>query len=251
LVERLAPAASLQSHGVAMNHKPVVITGETLTSDIGEIKIKASASASRRVGSSQVIAAQKVDYVVGEFPDGLQIASVARSHDANTFSYSFPGKTLEKLADGSVVVRNSAFGAPLALIDQPWARDADGGAVATTFAVRGDTLTQEITTTVGTHFPVVADPRLRWAWYGASIDFTRKDTNLLSAGAGGCAAVAALIPDATASKVVAVSCGLMAVWAGYASSEGKCVSVKITWAALATPWAPGLGIIPWITNCYA
>ena len=182
------------------------------------------------------------DYLFRETTDGGQFVSLSNNPSENTFKYKFEGKYLEKLDNGSVIVRTSEFGEPLAVIEAPWAVDAKNQPITTYFETSTDTLVQIVDFRGNTTFPVIADPRIRLVWHGASIDFTRHETNLMAAGAGGCAAVSVAIPDPSISKAVALSCGLIATWAGYASAEGKCVSVKIV---------PGIASVPWISKCYA
>jgi hypothetical protein len=46
----------------------------------------------------------------------------------------------------------------------PWAKDATGTPVPTSYSVVGDTLVQHVETTPSTVFPVVADPYITWGW---------------------------------------------------------------------------------------
>ena len=124
------------------------------------------------VDGARVMDAGETDYVVRDTVDGAQFLSVTPDAKApRSFTFSFPGKSLELLPDGSVVVRESLSGEPVAMIDPAWARDAQGKSVKTRFAVKGTALTQTIEPTSKTKYPVVADPRVRRAWYGASVDF--------------------------------------------------------------------------------
>ena len=100
------------------------------------------------------------------------------------------------------MVRTSAHGEPIALIDQAWAKDADGNPVATHYEVNGDSITQVVDATPTARFPVIADPRIRYTWYGFSVDFTRHETNVLAAGFTACTVMAVAVPDPTVSKVM-------------------------------------------------
>jgi hypothetical protein len=55
-------------------------------------------------------------------------------------------------------------------IDAPWAKDATGKSLATSYSIKGTTLTQHIATT-GAVFPVVADPLFTYGW-GAYFNLT-------------------------------------------------------------------------------
>lgn len=54
----------------------------------------------------------------------------------------------------------------IAVIETPWAVDAEGNALDTEYVVDGDTLVQKIHTDEGTVFPVIADPH--WTWWVAT-----------------------------------------------------------------------------------
>lgn len=96
------------------------------------------------------------------------------SHSAATdyrFALEMPqGATARVLQDGSVDITGSD-GASLGSVRTPWAYDANGATVSTSFAIDGNTLVQTIQHTPDTAFPVVADPSTAWGWTlcGASI----------------------------------------------------------------------------------
>lgn len=141
---------------------------------------------------------------------------------------------------------------PIAVIDPAWARDARGAKVASQFIVAGDTLTQVSDVSDSSAFPVVADPRVRMAWYGFSVDFTKAETKRIALAGSACSAIlgfAGIIASqagVTASIVVAAltaACGTMGALADIAYEDGKCISVKIFTAL------PG-ATAPWINSCY-
>jgi hypothetical protein len=63
----------------------------------------------------------------------------------------------------------------LAHIEQPWARDANGRALPTTFSLNGNQLTQRVETKDAV-FPVVADPHYTWGWISGTVYFNRSET---------------------------------------------------------------------------
>lgn len=88
------------------------------------------------------------------------------SDSAAPIEYSFPfelveGMVLELQPDGSVFI-NDATGLPAAMLDVPWAVDANGDAVPTSFRVEGASVIQVVDTSAVTAFPVVADPDFWW-----------------------------------------------------------------------------------------
>ncbi len=80
------------------------------------------------------------------------------------------GATLESVDDGGVAV-TAADGSVLYAILAPWAVDANGAAVTTTYTVDGNDLVQHVAHDASNAYPVVADPWLggtwteSWAWY--------------------------------------------------------------------------------------
>jgi hypothetical protein len=65
--------------------------------------------------------------------------------------------------DGAVTIRNEQD-AELGGFTAPWAYDANGNPVATSFAILGNDLVQTIEHGPGTAYPVVADPNDFWGW---------------------------------------------------------------------------------------
>ncbi|MBE6483084.1 MAG: DUF2599 domain-containing protein [Actinomyces ruminicola] len=101
----------------------------------------------------------------------VQIVTVLESADAPTdYTYTITGSEgsyLQLQDDGSVALL-STDGDWEGGIAAPWAKDANGDAVETSYSVDGNTLTQHVSTTADTKFPVVADP-----WWGINyIDHT-------------------------------------------------------------------------------
>ena len=194
------------------------------------------------VGDETVMGGNGVDYVSRAVDEGFQVAAVISDATQSVQTYRFKGKHLELTRAGFVIVRTGGpTGEPVAVIDPAWAVDAKGAKVASRFSVKGSRLTQTSYIDRTTAFPVVADPRVRTAWYGLSIDFTRSDTLALAAAGAGCERVASKSPPGV-GRAIQLSCGFLAGWAGLATAQGKCVSAKLINMYV---W------VPWITKCYA
>ena len=104
--------------------------------------------------SSSTVAVLKTD-------SSVQVNAVMMNASAPT-SYVYPltvpqGATTTLQPDGSVIV-TAADGYPLGGIAPAWAKDAAGAAVPTHYELDGTLLTQVVTPTAGTSYPVVADP---------------------------------------------------------------------------------------------
>lgn len=193
------------------------------------------------VGDETVMAGDGVDYVSRSVDGGFQVAAVIGDARQSVQTYRLKGKHLELTDAGIVIVRaGGRTGEVVAVIDPAWAVDANGADVASRYRVDGDRLTQITDLDRATAFPVVADPRVRTAWYGLSVDFTRSDTLALAAAGAGCERVASKSPPGV-GRAIQLSCGFLAGWAGLAAAQGKCVSAKLINLYV---WAP------WITKCY-
>lgn len=105
-----------------------------------------------------------VSTIVERNSAGASIATVAARHngvDQQTFHYrlSLPaGHSLRTSGDGGADIVASD-GTVRAKIAAPWARDANGTSLQSSYTIDGDTLSQTINTAAAV-FPVVADPRL-------------------------------------------------------------------------------------------
>ncbi|MFI9230914.1 hypothetical protein [Streptomyces rimosus] len=146
-------------------------------------------------------AAKATDLAVQPTTDGgiraLAVLKDATAPREQRYDMGLPaGARLAKLDNGAVaaIAKNGTF---LGGFATPWAKDANGNPVPTSFRVDGTTLVQSVRTTDSTAFPVVADPK----W----LDDAAKG---VTAGMiGGCAAGAlaggaGCVPGAVASGVV-------------------------------------------------
>jgi len=100
----------------------------------------------------------------------LQIATTITSAQApSDYTYTITGSEGShlQLEDNGMVSLLSADGNWEGGAAPPWAKDANGNPVDTTYSVDGNTLTQHIAFDETTAFPVVADP-----WWGTLIDHT-------------------------------------------------------------------------------
>lgn len=185
-------------------------------------------------------------YLARKLDDSYQILSVDNAPGSSrlTHEYRFPGKHLEKLPGGSVLIRKGMFGEPQGIIDRPWAKDATGQPLSTNYLVKGDRLIQTIDVPGDATFPVVADPKVRTYWWGISFDFNKTETKKIAAGGTTCAAVfatAAAFVSGPAGPIIAGACGVAAGIAAWADAEGKCISMRTIYVPLSN--------VPWIRSC--
>lgn len=174
--EQVAPAEQPGTDGATSN-LVTVAEGDQAVVDFGggqqEISIKlpektADGGAVTRNGV-QVFDGAEGSTIVDASATGAQIATVTPASGAtdalnHAYDFDLPADSqLVKQPGGSVEILDEE-GQSLATIRQPWARDADGKTLPTTYKVDGDKLTQQVDTSDAT-FPVVADPSLEWHWY--------------------------------------------------------------------------------------
>lgn len=75
-----------------------------------------------------------------------------------------PAGTTTKILEGGSVDFSSEDGAHLGSVTAPWALDANGAHVPTSYTLDGMTLVQTIDHSDSTAFPVIADPNTVWGW---------------------------------------------------------------------------------------
>ncbi len=210
---------------------------------VGGLTIRYPAPAHRASAlnpSTAVFDGQRYDQVVQSTgPQGVRMLTVLPDRQApRRYAYTFEGHTLRASDAGSVTVLDGAE--PVATIDPAWAVDADGHAVSTRYEVDGDRLVQVVDVTADTAFPVVADPSVKYHWWGFDVRFSKRETLSIATSTSACTVVAGTIPDPTASKVVSAVCGALTLWADAAQNRGKCIAIKKPWVG---------GVIPWYWSC--
>ncbi|WP_447653185.1 hypothetical protein [Microbacterium sufflavum] len=126
----------------------------------------------------------------------------------------------------------------LATIDAPWAVDANGAEVATSFELVGNQLLQRIKPDANTAFPVTADPRVVGHGYYFSIYYNKSETRsmrdtgavvgfILAAGAAIAALPGGVAVSAVLYTVGAGAVAAIATVAGNASGEGRCLKLDV------------------------
>lgn len=121
--------------------------------------------------------------------NGAQVIAVLRSGNTARFKMDLPkGGRLVEGPEGSLVIVKSddEGGAILGRVEAPWAVDARGTALPTSYTVKGSTLVQNVDTK-GATYPVVADPQLSagWSWWVGPtwvVKFNKGDVHDIMAG---------------------------------------------------------------------
>ncbi|TFV29882.1 DNRLRE domain-containing protein [Streptomyces sp. T1317-0309] len=151
-------------------------TIEVKPDDIAAVGIGSGAQQQRGVNLNGSVvhadAASAVDTVVQPTLTGgsrtMQVIKNANAPREYRVPVSPPaGATLRQEADGSILVVPANLDEPIAAINAPWAKDADGKDVPTSYRLEGSTLIQTVNFDANTAFPVVADPwwnPFSWNW---------------------------------------------------------------------------------------
>jgi hypothetical protein len=107
-----------------------------------------------------------------------------------------------------------------ATISAPWATDANGTSLTTSYTLDGTTLTQHIDT-IGAVYPVVADPKVVWNWTNVTVYFSARETKNIAYGG----TIATWIKN----PYISVAGKLLITWAGFAIANDKCVYIRINY----------------------
>ncbi|MGW7187054.1 hypothetical protein ACWGII_40830 [Streptomyces sp. NPDC054855] len=211
----------------------------------GSAAAPASATANGTVMYTQPDGPVDIAAQVGR--DGSASALITLKDASAPTEYRFPldlpsGAHAALLEEGGVVVGDSA-GEIVGLFDTPWAKDANGKPVPTTYRLEGGTLIQTIQTDKSTAYPVVADPK----WWDKTKEIAGgmvSDTwNSMKCGA---ALAAAFAPGKAAFKVIKNAGGVKKVLATLASVDTK----KGAMAALGSGGSTLFGIKSIKKACY-
>ncbi|GED09964.1 hypothetical protein [Cellulosimicrobium cellulans] len=174
----------------------------------------------------------------------VRIQTITPSADGpHAFTYTFgDGITPVEGRDGAVeLVQEIAPGVALTVgqVSAPWAADADGAPLSTTYRIDGDALVQTVDTDAGTTYPVVADPKITKTWWNTTVYLNRYETRRLADGAQVTAFVAGLVPHAVA-KAIGAMAQAGSLYARIWYNEGKCIKF-VYYLNRANVWQPYAG----------
>lgn len=191
--------------------------------------------------------APATDAEVRTVPGGAQFFSVMQDASAGSqqrYVLGLPaGTRLLPAGDGGYVLVDGA-GAAVGRIDAPWAVDAAGKSLATSFALDGDVLVQS-TDLTGAAFPVVADPKVSFG-LGIYVRYQRsevkdfKDKGKFVGAAALMGAACGKIPVgwlavACGASLAVVSSSVLGTFEN-ASKKDRCVELKFNYQGIITEW---------------
>ncbi len=169
-----------------------------------------------------------IDTAVETVPSGASYISVLRSakaaHDVS-FVVDTAGGALHPDSLGGVVLKDSA-GKYVGRVSAPWAYDAAGRALHTSFAVQGDTIVQHVDTQ-GASFPIVIDPHFTFGIITGTVYFNKNETSDIAFVPGALDGLSAALPPPFDVLLGVYSIYLLAE-SSSAEASGKCVYIKTT-----------------------
>jgi hypothetical protein len=156
---------------------------------------------------------------------------VMNNHSApNTYRFTIgqPGDTLTPAQGGRILIK-TPDGEIRNYLQAPWARDANGVELPTTYSIAdGNVLVQHIDTE-GATFPVVADPSTGCGVGWCSVYFNRSETKAIAAGGavavGAITAACALLGGPIAGGACAAMSGVIIAVAQGANANGNCLGI--------------------------
>jgi len=184
--------------------------------------------------------------VVGKSAGAVQVATVISNKNApQRYEYTFDVEgEAQLIADpqtGAVIVTDQS-GVPIAQVAAPWAVDAEGRDVATSYEISGGTLTQVVDLDAQpVTYPVVADPQTLYFWWGQAMKFSKSETKqVANAANAGYASLLSAFCGLIASGPGAVTCGVVsgALILAFgnqfksAAAAGKCIQINMPYAGV-------------------
>lgn len=164
----------------------------------------------------------------------------ASSPKRYNFDLNLPRGYVAELQEGGSVTVNNDSGIPIGSFATPWARDANGSDVPTSYSLEGNTLVQQVNFSENTAFPVTADPTWSWGIATGHVYFNKPETRQIALGG----TVVSWMPNPGvmwAGRSLAVSAGL-------AVAMNQCLYFKVGlgWGGLpllpGSPFPVGVGI---------
>ncbi|MFF0220524.1 hypothetical protein [Streptomyces vinaceus] len=178
-------------------------------------------------------AAKDTDLAVQSTADGgarvLVALNSANAPTEHRFTFKLPAgaELVANEEHGYDVVKKGATGGMFTLgqIQAPWAKDARGNDLPTSYRLEGDTVVQDVATDNGTAYPVVADPKFTWGIATGTAYFNKKETKEFATAAGVVSWATRFAPPPWGT-IISGYATYIAAQAGIASANDECVEVK-------------------------
>ncbi|WP_223624020.1 hypothetical protein [Microbacterium sp. EST19A] len=195
--------------------------------------------------------------------DGVQTLIQIAGADAPAeyrFPLNLPDGGQAALFDDGAVIISDASGVAVSGFRAPWAVDANGAPVQTSFRIDGNELVQVVNFGADTAFPVTADPDLGTEWWGYYVQLTRAETKragTIIANNQGPVVLAGVACGAIPAPPAVVACGAAIALAYFkiidpinrANNAGKCAAINYPWLAISNPQVGWTSINVTTVNC--
>lgn len=158
--------------------------------------------------------------------DSTRLAAVLNNDGQTTASWDFGSEVvLIPTGDGRVSITDHD-GNFLAGIDEPWAVDAAGDSVDTSYLVHGTTLVQNVAAEERTAYPIVADPTVKLYPGYYQVNFNRNESSIVLGGVGSCYAFLSKAAH-PALKALSLACGALGAYGTARLAGGRCLRVNV------------------------
>ena len=215
--------------------RPIVVTtrtGETITVSLPPIGTRPEARTSPAGTTVYADARSGSATAVQATADGVRelftIQNAAAPH-AFTIELRLPtGAIMTPDGDGEfdIVTRRNDSGPTTTLVHiaAPWAKDATGKLLPSSYTLDGTSLTQQVNT-AGATYPVIADPQITWGWVTGTIYFNKAETKMAAASGAYAAFWASFVPGwGTALRAYAAT---LTFAARLALATNQCLKIKL------------------------
>lgn len=165
---------------------------------------------------------------------GVSVQTVVESaRAAHSFTYSVAEESLlQRTDDGGIDILSAAESGMVVTgrVEAPWAYDANGEAVPTSYSVSGNEFTQIISPAEGAIYPIVADPTFGHTYLVPTAYLNKAETKKASTIVGFtgiCVSLGTKIPIPAISVLCAANATSLAHNAAAISRKGQCMKILI------------------------
>ncbi|WP_394938835.1 hypothetical protein [Psychromicrobium sp. YIM B11713] len=215
--DKSTPESALTIVNKVTQKSPEVLPKNAVTSNqqtiVGALTLKSLSKRPEDVPLAGIAAVDKQNSVIAKGSDAQSLITVLHSGTSKAdFKISIPNGFKPSInADGSIKLVNGPVSMPF--VKAPWALDATGKKLSTSYTVSGDLISQHVDTTHAT-FPIVADPSIQWipypivAMWGYQAEAVGRVVGTIMASSVGGGCVLSMV-GGIPGKIFSIVCGLI------------------------------------------
>lgn len=208
-------------------HEP----GESVQIPSTSVSLDVTVGANDQASTDLVYTADQLD------SDTTRLAAVLQDDNQSAASWDFGSDIiLIPTGDGRVSITDHD-GNFLGGIEEPWAVDAAGNSLESSYTVEGTTLVQDLATDTETVYPVVADPTLKFYPAYVQVNFNKSESTAVVGSVNGCFAVLARATH-PALKALQLACGVLGSYGTARLAGGRCLRVNVAGVPPFWTWWP-------------